>query len=40
MRLTIQRGTHEIGELCTASGKTRLVIDLGMPLVTPEGSTF
>ncbi len=44
MRLTIHRGTHEIGgncvELCTASGKTRLVIDLGMPLVTPDGSPF
>jgi len=35
MRLTIHRGTHEIGgssvELATA--KTRIVIDVGMPIV-------
>ncbi len=44
MRLTIHRGTHEIGgscvELCSASNKTRIVIDIGMPLVNAEGSTF
>jgi ribonuclease J len=44
MKLTIHRGTHEIGgscvELCTASGKTRIVVDVGMPLVSPEGSPF
>ncbi|MDM7998848.1 MAG: MBL fold metallo-hydrolase [Dehalococcoidia bacterium] len=44
MKLKIHRGTHEIGgscvELGTDSGKTRIVIDIGMPLVTPEGSTF
>ena len=44
MKLTIHRGTHEIGgscvELCTASGKTRIIVDVGMPLVNPEGSPF
>lgn len=44
MRLIIHRGTHEIGgncvELCSASDRTRIVLDLGMPLVTPEGSSF
>lgn len=44
MNLVIHRGTHEIGgscvEVCTASGRTRLVVDLGMPLVTPGGSAF
>lgn len=44
MRLTIHRGTHEIGgsciELCSNSGKTRIIIDVGMPLVTSSGSPF
>lgn len=44
MRLIIHRGTHEIGgscvEICSDSGDTRIVIDLGMPLVTPDGSPF
>jgi len=44
MRLTIHRGTHEIGgscvELCSDSGTTRIVIDVGMPLVTPNGAPF
>lgn len=44
MKLTIHRGTHEIGgscvELCSASGKTRIVIDVGMPLVTPDMLPF
>lgn len=44
MRLIIHRGTHEIGgscvELYSASGKTRIVIDVGMPLVNPQGSPF
>ena len=44
MRLTIHRGTHEIGgscvELCSASGRTRIVVDVGMPLVNAEGSSF
>jgi ribonuclease J len=44
MKLTIHRGTHEIGgscvELCSNSGKTRIVIDVGMPLVTPDMLPF
>jgi ribonuclease J len=44
MRLTIHRGTHEISgscvELCSDSGKTRIVIDVGMPLVTPDMLPF
>jgi ribonuclease J len=44
MKLTIHRGTHEIGgscvELCSNSGKTSIVIDVGMPLVTPEMLPF
>ena len=42
MRLTIHRGTHEIGgncvELCTDT--TRLVIDVGMPLVNADRNPF
>ena len=39
MHLTIHRGTHEIGGTCVeiASGTSRIVIDLGMPLVQPGG---
>ena len=44
MKLTIHRGTHEIGgncvELCSNSGKSRLIIDIGMPLVTPDRLPF
>jgi ribonuclease J len=44
MKLTIHRGTHEIGgscvELCSNSGKTRIIIDVGMPLVTPDMLPF
>ncbi|MBA7471954.1 Ribonuclease J [subsurface metagenome] len=44
MNLTIQRGTHEIGgscvELCSDSGESRIVIDVGMPLVTPDRLPF
>lgn len=44
MKLTIHRGTHEIGgscvEICSNSGKTRIVIDVGMPLVTPDMLPF
>lgn len=44
MKLTIHRGTHEIGgscvELCSNSGKTCIVIDVGMPLVTPDMLPF
>lgn len=44
MKLTIHRGTREIGgscvELCSNSGETRVVIDIGMPLVTPDMLPF
>ena len=44
MKLTIHRGAHEIGgscvELCSNSEKTRIVIDVGMPLVTPDMLPF
>ena len=38
MNLTIHRGTHEIGGNCVevSSGQTRIIIDLGMPLVDPQ----
>jgi glyoxylase-like metal-dependent hydrolase (beta-lactamase superfamily II) len=42
--LTIHRGTHEIGgscvELCSSSGNTRLILDIGMPLVNADMSPF
>jgi len=42
--LTIHRGTHEIGgscvELCSNSGNTRLIVDIGMPLVNADRSPF
>jgi ribonuclease J len=42
--LTIHRGTHEIGgsciELCSSSGNTRLIMDLGLPLVNSDRSPF
>jgi len=44
MKLIIHRGTHEIGgscvELHSDSGKTRIVIDVGMPLVSSSGTPF
>lgn len=44
MRLTIHRGTHEIGgscvELVSDSGQTRVILDFGMPLVNPDKSPF
>jgi len=42
MKLTIHRGTHEIGGSCVeleASG-TRLILDMGMPLSGPKGTPF
>ena len=41
MNLTIHRGTHEIGGNCVevCSGQTRIIIDLGMPLVDPKDKT-
>jgi ribonuclease J len=42
MTLTIHRGADEIGgscvEVCTA--KTRVIVDIGMPLVNADGSSF
>jgi len=42
--LTIHRGTHEIGgsciELCSSSGSTRIVFDIGLPLVNKDMSPF
>jgi len=42
--LTIHRGTHEIGgscvELCSNSGDTRIIIDIGLPLVNEDMSPF
>ena len=37
MRLIVHRGTKEIGGSCVevAAGKTRVIVDLGMPLVAP-----
>jgi len=44
MRLTIHRGTHEIGgsciELSSDSTGARLILDLGMPLVQSDGTQF
>jgi ribonuclease J len=43
MKLTIHRGTHEIGgscvELCSDSGQ-RIVLDIGIPLVEADGSEY
>lgn len=42
LKLIIHRGTREIGGSCIelASGKTRVIIDLGLPLVDKEGEPF
>jgi len=42
MLLTIYRGTHEIGGTCIelATAATRIVLDAGMPLVTPTREPF
>lgn len=42
MKLIIHRGTKEIGGSCVelASGRTRIIIDLGLPLVDREGEPF
>ncbi|HUW45860.1 MAG TPA: MBL fold metallo-hydrolase [Dehalococcoidia bacterium] len=43
-QLTIHRGTHEIGgsciELCSSSGNTRIIFDIGLPLVNKDMSPF
>ena len=44
MKITIHRGTHEIGGSCVEvrndQGDQRIVLDLGMPLVAPDRSPF
>lgn len=42
MNLTIHRGTHEIGGSCVeiTSGISRIIIDIGMPLVNSMGEKF
>jgi len=42
MNLTIHRGTHEIGGSCVelATENTRILIDLGLPLVGADGQRF
>jgi ribonuclease J len=44
MNLIIHRGTHEIGgsclEIISESGSTRLVLDIGMPLVNADSTPF
>ncbi|MCT4589121.1 MAG: MBL fold metallo-hydrolase [Carboxylicivirga sp.] len=42
MKLTIHRGTNEIGGICIEiqSGKSRILLDFGMPLVNKSGDTF
>ncbi len=42
MTYTIHRGAAEIGGSCVeiCSPSTRIVIDIGMPLMNPDGSSF
>jgi len=43
VRYTIHRGQHEIGGMCievAADDGTRILLDLGMPLVAPGGGDF
>jgi len=42
MKLTIHRGTKEIGGTCIelVSGQSRLILDLGLPLVNESGEQF
>ena len=42
MKITIHRGTHEIGGSCVEikNKDTRIVIDIGMPIVTEGGKRF
>lgn len=39
MRIIIHRGTHQIGGTCIelCSGKTRIILDYGMPLAVSDG---
>lgn len=42
MKLTIHRGSKEIGGSCVeiSDGKTRIIVDIGMPLVKSNGERF
>jgi ribonuclease J len=42
MKVTIHRGTHEIGGSCVEleHNGSRIILDLGMPLINPDGSRF
>ena len=42
LNITIHRGTHEIGGTCVelTAGASRIVLDMGMPLVNPDGTEF
>jgi len=42
MKLTIHRGTHEIGGTCVelSTESTRILIDIGLPLVDEDGQSF
>ena len=42
MQLTVHRGTHTIGGNCVElrAGSTRLIVDVGMPLVDANGESF
>jgi ribonuclease J len=42
VNLTIHRGTHQIGGTCVelCSGRTRIILDYGMPLTTSAGKEF
>jgi ribonuclease J len=42
MKLTIHRGTHEIGGTCieVSSKDSRIILDIGIPIVAQDGSKF
>ena len=42
MNVIIYRGSHEIGGSCVelSANDTRIILDVGMPLVNPDGSQF
>ena len=42
MKIIIHRGTHEIGGTCieVISGQTRLILDVGLPLVNADRKPF
>jgi ribonuclease J len=42
MKLTVHRGTNEIGGICieVQSGKSKILLDFGMPLVNKSGDSF